>query len=249
VTRLAPLVALLALAAAGCGGGGASVASQTGTNVAKIKSGVLDLRLVVDPHGGGEPFGFELRGPFALREGKLPVARLALTQIANGSSATATLVSDGRRAWIVSSGVTRALSSSQASGLSFTGGFQGLDIGSWIRDPKVTDAGNGLDRVTGRLDVVAAANGLNGIAALTGRTVPKLAGDDATRLEEATRSSSVVLLTGKDDRLLRSLNVAADLGFDVPASLRQALGTRVGAKIEFRLAVARPNSRVVVHAP
>jgi hypothetical protein len=250
VRAVPPLVGLLlVLAVTGCGGGSSSVAAQTGRNVAKIHSGVLDLRLVVTPHGGGSPFGFELRGPFALREGKLPVARLALTQIANGSSATATLVSDGRRAWVVSSGGTRALSSTQARGLSFTGGFTGLDIGSWIRDAKVSDGGADLDRVTGRLDVVAAANGLDGVAALAGRSMPTIAGDDAKRLEAATKSSRVVLLTRKSDRLLRSLDVAADLGFDVPASLARALGAQVGARVEFKLAVARPNSRVVVHAP
>jgi len=247
VRALLPVLALAALAAAGCGGGG-NVAAQTGRNVAKIHSGVLDLRLLVTPHGG-TPFGFELRGPFALREGKLPLARLALTQTANGTSATATLVSDGRHAWIVSTAGTRQLSAAQARGLSFRGGFTGLDVGSWIRDQRVTDAGGGLDRVTGRLDVVAAANGLDGIAALAGRRMPALRGDDAARLTKATRSSSVVLLTGKHDRLLRSLDVAADLGFEVPRALRRALGSSVGARVEFRLAVARPNSRVVVRAP
>jgi hypothetical protein len=242
-----PFLALVALTAAGCGG--SSVASQTGRNVSKIHSGVLDLKLLVTPHGGGKPFGFELRGPFALREGKLPIARIALTQMANGSSATATFVSDGAHAWVVTDKTTRELPAAQAKGLSFGGGFTGMNIGSWIEDAKVSDAGAGVDRVTGRLDVVAAANGLNGVAALAGRSLPKLAGDDAKRLQEATKSSNVVLLTGKDDRILRSLAVAADLGFDAPAALKRALGADVGARIEFRLAVARPNSRVVVHGP
>jgi hypothetical protein len=247
VTRLAAVAALLALAAAGCGGS-RSVAAETGDNVAKIHSGVLDLRLLVTPHGG-RPFGFELRGPFSLRTGALPVARLAYTQIANGTSASATFLSDGRRAWIRSANGTSRLSPAQARSLGFGRAFTGLDLGSWIRDARVSDAGAGLDRVTGTLDVVAAANGLNGVASLAGRDVPRLAGSDAERLRAATRSSRVVLLTTKRDRLLRRLDVAADLGFDVPQSLRAALGSDVGATVDFHLAVARPNARVVVRAP
>jgi hypothetical protein len=207
---------------------------------------------MVTPRDGGEPFGFELKGPFSLSGPKL-VARIAYTQIANGTSATATLVSDGRRAWIVSDRGTRALSSAQAQSvrgsLGGSGGLGGFDIGSWIRDPKVVDGPGGTDRVRGTLDVVAATNGLSGVAALAGRNVATIEDDDATRLRDATRSSSVDLLTSKGDRLLRRLALSADLGFDVPASLRRALGTRVGARIDFLLAVARPNSRVVVQAP
>lgn len=244
--RALPLLAAVALA--GCGGS-PSVASQTGSNVSKIHSGVLDLKLLVQPHGGGSPFGFELRGPFALRNGGLPVARIAYTQTASGQSATATFVSNGKKAWIVSSAGTRQLSDAQARGLAFPGGFSGLDIGSWIKDAKVSDGGAGLDRVTGTLDVVAAANGLRGVAGLSGKSVPEISGDDASRLRSATRSSSVVLLTTKNDHLLRRLAVSADLGFAVPASLKQALGSDVGARVQFVLAITRPNSHIVVSGP
>ncbi len=248
--RCLPVVALLALAASGCGGSSASgVVSATGKNVAKIHSGVLDLKLVVTPHGGGKPFGFELKGPFALRAGKPPLARIVYTQMTNGKPATATLVSNGQHLWVISNGRTKELSAAQAEGLSFSGGFSGMDIGSWIRSPKMTSDGATLDRVTGDLDVVAAANGLTGVAALAGRNVPTIQGDDAKRLEAATKTSKVELLTTKGDRLLRRLMVSADLGFRVPTSLSRALGTSVGAKIDFVLAVARPNSRVVVQAP
>jgi hypothetical protein len=251
VKRLSSLLAVVALAlgAAGCGGSSASnVVSDTGKNVSKIKSGVLDLKLLVTPHRGGKPFGFELKGPFSLRAGKPLVARIAYTQIANGKSATATLVSNGARMWVVSSGGTRELSAAQAKALSFAG-FSGMDIGSWIRDAKMSDAGSDVDRVTGKLDVVAAANGLDGVAALAGRALPTITGDDARRLEDATTSSQVELLTSKHDRLLRRLHVVADLSFQAPVALARTLGTKVGAKIEFMLAVARPNSRVVVQGP
>ena len=248
MTRFIALVVVLALVPAGCGSSG-SVLSQTGKNVAKIHSGVLDLKLIVTPHGSGTPFGFELKGPFSLREGKLPIARVVYTQIANGQSANATFVSNGAHAWVVSGSGTHELSAAAAKGLTFTGGFTGMDIASWVKNPKVADAGPGLDSVTGTLDVVAAANGLRGVAALAGRNVAAIQGSDADRLRAAAKSSSIKLLTSKGTRLLRRLSVSTDLGFNVPASLKRALGADVGAKVDFLLAVARPNSRVVVQAP
>jgi hypothetical protein len=259
VRRLVPiaLALVVAVGAGGCGSDdGRSTVSQTTKNLAKIQSGVLDLRLMVTPRSG-EPFGFRLKGPFSLRPGKLPVARVAYTQTANGQSATATFVSDGAHAWVVANGVTTPLSEAQASSLRTStkalggdgGGLSTFDVGAWIDEPEVSDGGEGADRVTGELDVVAAANGLMGLASLAGRNGSEIEGADADRLRQATRASSVELLTGKDDRLLRRLRLSADLGFDVPQSLKQALGTRVGAKIDFLLAVGRPNTPVEVKGP
>lgn len=259
MTRLAAIALALAaaLAAAGCGGPSAkSTVADTTKNLAKIHSGVLDLELLVTPRSG-DPFGFALKGPFSLRPGKLPVARVAYTQTANGQSATATFVSDGARAWVVASGRTTELSAQQAASLRTStkalggsgGGLSSFDVASWIRDPKVADGGNSTDRVTGTLDVVSAANGLMGLAALAGRSGTPIEGKDADRLRSATQDSRVELLTGKDDRLLRRLELSADLGFDVPQTLKNTLGTSVGAKIDFVLAVGRPNTPVTVKGP
>jgi hypothetical protein len=261
VRRLA-LIAFAAASLAGCGGSnGSSVVSETTRNLGKIHSGVLDMKLTVTPHGGGRPFGFEIKGPFSLRPGKLPLARVAYTQVANGRSGTATFVSDGKRAWVLSSLGTRQLTATQAAPLmsaarafgSPGGGLSTFDVGAWIDHAKVSDGklvhGAPTDEVTGDLDVVAAANGLMGFAALAGRDATRIEGADAARLRKAVRSSSVDVLTGKDDRLLRRMTLSADLGFDVPAALKRALGTNVGAKIDFLLAVTDPNAPVVVHGP
>jgi hypothetical protein len=261
VRRLA-LIALAAASLAGCGGSSAgSVVSETTSNLGKIHSGVLDLKLMITPHGGGQPFGFELKGPFSLRPGKLPIARVAYTQTANGTSGTATFVSDGTRAWVISSTGTRPLTAAQAApfiGATHAlggsgGGLSGFDVGAWVKDAKISDGGTAAgaqtDEITGDLDVVAAANGLMGFAALAGRNATQIEGADATRLRDAVKSSSVDVLTGKDDRLLRRMTLSADLGFDVPASLKNALGTNVGAKIDFLIAVTDPNKPVVVHGP
>ncbi|HZR96068.1 MAG TPA: hypothetical protein VFA56_10260 [Gaiellaceae bacterium] len=247
---LVAVVGVVVCGAAGCGGSGASdVVSDTGKNVAKIRSGVLDLSLMVKPHDGGKPFGFALHGPFSFGTGGLPIAKITYTQKANGKEASATFVSNGKRAWIVSDAGTRALTPAEAQSVSMSGALSGLDIGDWIDDPTVSDGAGNTQIVRGKVDVVAAANGLAGVAALAGRTVPAVGGDDAKRLQKAVRSSEVELVTTKHDRLLRRLQMRADLGFDVPRTLRNALGSNVGATIAFGLAIARPNSRVVVTGP
>jgi hypothetical protein len=71
----------------------------------------------------------------------------------------------------------------------------------------------------------------------------------AEQLRKATRSTSFELRTGKDDRLLRRLRLEADFGLEVPRELREALGEVVGAKVEFRLGVDRPNTPVKVDDP
>jgi hypothetical protein len=56
-------------------------------------------------------------------------------------------------------------------------------------------------------------------------------------------------LTGQEDRLLRRLEVAVDLGFDVPSELRGALGRLVGARVDFELGIDHPNRVVRVAEP
>jgi len=70
---------------------------------------------------------------------------------------------------------------------------------------------------------------------------------DIGRLDDAVTDSSVELLTGKKDRLLRRLRLNIDL--DVPERQRKRLGTAASLQIDFQLGVSRPNRRVRVRAP
>jgi hypothetical protein len=63
------------------------------------------------------------------------------------------------------------------------------------------------------------------------------------------QSSSFDVWTGKQNHLLRRMLLKADLGFNVPPSLRRVLGDVVGAKIDFELSVAHPNQAVSVPPP
>ena len=262
--RAGTLVALLAVVA-GCGGGGGHanhVLSETADNLGKIRSGDLTLRLVVSPPEGTKGrIGFELRGPFALRPGALPVAKIAYTQIAGAREATATFISTGTKAYAEVNGKAYELPPEStdivrqaAGGIGDSnGGLGSFEIGSWFDDPQVSEGENlgdaSTEHVVADLDVVAAANGLLGLVRDLGRDAPTIEGDEADRLKDAVESSSIEVWSGKEDHLLRRLLLSADLGLDVPESLRRALGEVVGAKVEFELAVANPNQPVSVPPP
>jgi hypothetical protein len=258
VRRAAALLVLAALAA-GCGGEGRAdeVLAEAAASVERINSGDLTLRLVVSPREGTKGrAGFELRGPIALRRGSLPVARIAYTQIAGERQATATFISTGEKAYVEVDGKVYELPPESSESLRQAGGSGGLaelEIGSWVKDPVVTDGGQvggtSTDRISADLDVVAAANGLLDLVRQLGSEAPTIRGDDAKQLEDAVKASSFELWSGKKDHLLRRLLLEADLGFDVPESLRRVLGEAVGAKVEFELAIANPNEPVSVEPP
>jgi hypothetical protein len=256
VRRAAALLAVAALAS-GCGGGHArDVLADTAANLSKLHSGDLTLRLVLSPREGTKGrIGFELHGPFALRPGALPIAKVAYTQIAGARQATATFISTGTKAYAEVNGKAYELPAAAtesvrhaAAGPTGSGGFAGLDISSWVEDPSVSSAGD-QDHIAARLDVVDAANGLLGLLRGLGRDAPLIEGAEADRLRDAVESSSFDVWTGSQDHLLRRLLMKAELGLDVPASLRRVLGDVVGAKVEFELAVAHPNQAVTVRPP
>jgi len=257
------LFAASALLLFGCGGGNSarSELKQTADRLGTIRSGKLTLRLVVLPSTGTKGrIGFTLRGPFALRRGGLPLADITYTQLAGRRSASATFVSNGTTAYAVAGGrrialppaatqeITRA-----AGGPSGGGTLGGMRIETWLKDPHVSDGGKvgdaATDRVSAELDVVNAANGLLDFVRQLGRDAPTITGRSADQLRKAVKSSSIDVWTGKKDRLLRRLLLKANLGFDVPAELKRALGSVVGARIEFELAIADPNRPVHVPTP
>lgn len=256
----------LGLVLAGCGGGGGDankILSETASNLGEIRSGTLSMKLRVDPQGeaGGEPFGFELEGPFALRREGLPVARVAYTRTIGDRRATVTVISTGKRAFVEVNGRTYELPASETESLRSTGGALGgggelerLAIDDWVEKPEASDGGevggDETDKVEARLDVVDATNGLIELARRIGRAdLSRLEGKSAKQLEDSVESSSFELWTGEDDRLLRRLKIEAKLGFDVPDVLRETFGDVVGAEILFELGVEKPNEPVHVAEP
>jgi hypothetical protein len=260
--RLLCLLAVVpALTACSLLGGGGSEAEdalgETADNLAEIRSGTLDLRLLVEPREGDD-FGFELNGPFELpeEEGALPELDLDYTQIAGGRRGTVGVVSTGGNAYTVVDGQAYELADDEADELLSAArsleGLARLPIDEWIDEPELTDGGEvggaETDLVSGNLDFVAAANGLIDLARGFGPPLPQLSGANADRIREAARETSIEVWTGADDRLLRRLLLEAELG-DVPGPLGLLLGDLVPAKITFELGVTDPNRPVSVEAP
>lgn len=260
-------VVLVAWLVAGCGGSddGASAARalrETSVNLAKIHSGDLTLRLILASGRGGDAgqgVGVDLRGPFSFAaKGPLPVARMAYTQIAGSRRVPATFISTGRAAFVAVNGTTYRLPRKEADVLRVGAAKAGatgldalrLDARRWVRDPRLTSGpkvgGQETDRVTGDLNAGPALTDLLGAASRAG-SGSGLRGADARRLSETVRSSSIEVLTGREDRLLRRVKVSVDL--DVPESLRRQVGGRAALHLDFELGVARPNREVHVAAP
>lgn len=243
---------------AGCGGADPDAALRdTSRSLSRIHSGDLTMRLVISP-ARGPGAGFRMQGPFSLqRRARLPVARIAYTQIRGRQQVPATLISTGTSAYVSVDGVTYRLAPGDADALRIVSrgarGLDGLqlDIGRWISDADSSDgpkvAGDETDRITGRLRIGPALHDVFSAARKAGAGPAVPSAKDIGRLEDAVTDSSVELLTGKKDRLLRRVRLQATL--DVPESMRKRLGATTQLRLQFELGVARPNRRVKVRAP
>lgn len=246
----------------GCGGDDAAqVVRETQAKLGEIRSGQLSMRVEVAAHGGGGPVGLRLQGPFSLASpGPLPVARVRYTQLAGAERAVATLVSTGRRAYVELDGTPYRLPRAREDELADALGGRdrgrgldalGLDLAEWIEEPRLEEvagsAGHELERVTGRVDVVAA---LRDVLSAAGQATDEGFDIDERTVEgirKAVRSSSIELVTGVDDRLLRRLRL--ELDFQAPARLQPLLGGLRGGRLLFALQIERPNQAIRVDEP
>jgi hypothetical protein len=264
MTRRLALLAGACVLLAGCGGAsGAKLVEQTAANVGDIKSGRLDLSLLVRPRGaGGQQIGFRISGPFALpASGKLPVARLDYTQVLGARRATVTLVSDGVDAFVEAGGKAYQLGADQVEQLRGTtgalragGGLAQLRVGDWVLHPRTGSCGSlapgqDVDCVHGRLAIANTLDDLLRLGRDLGRAVPLVQGSSEQQIRGAVATSKIDLATGHADRLLRAL--AIEVGFKrvVPATLQSSLGSLVGGTLQFSLEITRPNQPVTVRAP
>ena len=245
------LVVLL-LVAAGCGGDPArSAVADTGEALGEVRSATLDLRLLAGGlHGDQADAGFRLRGPFALPdEPGLPIAELEYTQVAGDAQQTVTILATGEAAYVEIDGTAYELPPEQAAQLETpaagAGGFDRLGVEEWFAAPRLEE-GDGTDRVTGEVDVVAVFNGIAAFATDLGvaeAAPPQVEGDEAERLRAAVEEADAELVTGSDDRLLRSLTFTARLR---DASLPPGYD---GGRIAFELRLDDINAPVNVAPP
>ncbi|HEX3606130.1 MAG TPA: hypothetical protein VH134_09425 [Candidatus Dormibacteraeota bacterium] len=216
--RLVPLAAL-GLAVTGCGNTASDALHDTAGHLASLHSGRLALRVTLGTRDGHQ-VGFAITGPFSLaRSAGLPVADLRYVRVDGTSEREVShIVSTGGQAYSVASDGARPLPAAAVAELRQPGAGAGLGYlhpDTWLPDPQLSSgptlAGVRTDRITGRADVVALFDDV--LPLLTrGTAGSPLAGSDADLLRRVVSASSVTVDTGHDDRLLRSLDIAADLG-------------------------------------
>lgn len=231
---------------------------KTASKLGDIKSGNMELRLVASTPEG-ERVGFELKGPFSMPDGAgLPVADVTYTRFAGSAENTFGFVSTGEAAFLkrgetfyrLPDDRVRAMRGSEDAGSD--GPFSGLDLDDWVPDSEVvsTEEESDVETITGELDVVSAVNDILGIAReYGGLESAEIEGEDADRLREAVDGAELTLVTGKDDRILRSLLVTMDLGRDPPDAFKRALEGFSGVNFVLELKLTEPNSKVSVEAP
>lgn len=233
-----------ALALAGCGSDAGSAVDETAANLSKIRSGDLTMRAIIAPQGG-EELGLELEGPFSIANEGLAVTEMKTTRIVGAQRVEATVISDGEQAWVRADGTLQKLTAEQSDSLQVRSGGGGLaqlefDLGSWISDPETSQDGD-IERITGGLDMKAA---LTDLADSAGQKIPE---DVRQRLVDAVRESKVVVVTGREDRLLRELTVRATI--DVPRDLEPVIGTAGLAELTLDVRLEAINQPVEVQPP
>jgi hypothetical protein len=256
------LLVAFAVAASACGTGTGGTPVQralrdTAKHLDDIRSATMQLRLSAASPAAKGPVGFELSGPFALPSGNgLPVADLKVRELRGGKSYDSRFVSTGEKAYVVRAGKVTPLEGNGGIDVGGDGGgLSALRIDRWLLDPVMTDGGDvggvRTDRIVARLDVAAAFDDLAKIGDRLGESF--LAGlkplDDRSRqqLETAAKDSSVEVLSGHDDRLMRRLIVKVTLtaAGQVPAALRSL----VPVTLSLALDLTDVNRPVHVEAP
>ncbi|HZQ86794.1 MAG TPA: hypothetical protein VFA83_18255 [Acidimicrobiales bacterium] len=241
--------------------------SSTSSHLHDVHSGRLDMTMLASTATAASSVGegFELAGLFAVatKKGRLPVADLRYTRITGAAHAQTRFISTGSAAFLgLDSGVYR-LADSRVAGLRARGtagkdaGLAGLNLDKWISHPVLHPAGtrDGVPvvRITGTLDPIQALNDMlsvaSGLGAADEGSPTHLSGAAADRVRGAVRSSSVELVTGRADHLLRELHVEIRLAVSDADNLRSALGRLAGVRLTMGLVVTRPNQAVQVPAP
>ena len=267
--RLAALATGALIMASGCGDDRTPAQDELAgieDRLDDVRSGHLDLELLASTENGSSRVGFLLEGDFAVGEdeGDLPVADLEYTRVTGGTRQTTRFISTGKKAFVRADGPLIELDDEDVEDLRVRdgaddSGLEGLALGDWVENPKVATGprvdGVATRRVTGKVDAVPAINDLVELAAGFGagdddELPSKLEGDAADRVRRVTRGSSLVLLAGRRDRIVRRLDLTIELSArDIDADVRRALRGLAGAEIVLSLDLTDVNEPVRVRDP
>jgi hypothetical protein len=253
--RRAAIVLVLGLAACGRD---ASPLEQTQANMAKLKSGDIDLRLAARAGSGDTltaPAGFRMAGPFSLAPThRLAVFALTYTQLLGDRTRTTKVTSTGSAAFVDTGSKTYRVRDKDLGTLRLadnpSGGISDLGIAGWVEDAKTTRAG-ATQTITGTVDAADMLSDLARVAGSVGADagLGALDSDAAARLQKLVKSSSIKVVTGARNHELRTLHAVVDFGTRAPADLKRTLGRYARARIEVDLSMKQLTSELHVAAP
>lgn len=263
VLRAATLLAcglLCALAIAACGSDDAS--DSTGakrvledtfaTTATAVKSGRLNFDAKLDPEGLlalAGPITFKVDGPFTVDASSgLPSFDLSADGLVAGKHFPAGALSDGRDVYLQLDGdfykLEHAPLDNLRSGKGLVGiALLGIDPRDWITDvqDKGTEHVGGVETVhlTGGVDAPKLFADVEQLIGSPPGANPASA-RQRKQIEEAVKSASAEVWSGKDDKILRQLVVR--VSFDFPANVDTPIPGLDSGTLELRASLADINA-------
>jgi len=218
----------------------------------EVESGDIDLAFLVN-RAEGEPVAFEMHGPFEIPSSGdgLPVAELTYNQRNGPTNNETKFIADGENAWVVTAERTVKIEGKRLDSLKGgedVSGLQGLHPTAWFAGEIKESPGEAVGGVKttsygGEVDVLAFLNDIAGLAGNLGAEAPaSLEGENAERVRKAIQSSSLEVLAGTDDDILR--RVAFEVKLSPGEDLKEILGDLAGVTLRFEFELVDVNEPV-----
>jgi hypothetical protein len=240
----------------------------------QVDSGKIDLTLRIEAQGSPElqgPVTLQLSGPFQTQgEGKLPQFALQASFQGAGQNFEAGATSTGEKGFVSFQGTNYVVSDQVFQ--QFKAGFEeaskqnqdqnqslatlGIDPRKWLTDPKnegeADVGGTETIKITGGVDVPKLLDDVNtalekarGLGVQGSQDLPeRLTDEQKQQVTEAVKSLNVEIYTGKEDKILRRMVIAADLQAPEGSS-----GGAESAKVNFDLQLLELNEDQEIAEP
>jgi hypothetical protein len=222
-----------------------------------------------------DPITVKVGGPFQNQgENKVPKLDLDLSAGAGGQTFRAGVVSTGQKGFINFQGIdyvvpdelfdqfqTELRRQRRDQQTTPDLGALGVKPREWLRNPKDEGTedigGDETIHISSDVDVARMLEDLDGLLGRTGdlglsaqqrRQLPRSIPDNVKKqIEDSVTQASIDVYTGKDDKILRKLEVKLD--FDVAEQLRDDTAGVKSGKVEFTVEIAELNEPQEITAP
>lgn len=237
------------------------VLRETGARLDEIKSGTLEASFIAttgaEDSDDSSRAGFRAEGSFDLEVGELDVEH---SVVDGDEEDTRRLIVIGEAGYIEDDDAAYTLPERLVPRVAREGKQETqkeVDVGDWFDKPRLSEGddvdGEPTDVVEAELAVDAAINDLVAIAQDFGATVPaglaELDADERDRLDRAVSGSSIRLVTGRNDRLLRELELSVAFEPDSGSGASKAMQALLHTTLDFRLKLGGVNESVDIEAP